>query len=109
MTARPPNPPFETVVHYLAIRKALTHLSHRLTCLHGLQACDGAAPEETWNIDTGVDNRIAEAALELLTEAFGVDKDPQWTDERMSLWMVTPGTDGTQPPKLASSDKGDRP
>src|SRR5947199_116777 len=31
---------------------ALEAARHELTTLHGLVACDGAAPEETWSIDT---------------------------------------------------------
>lgn len=33
-------------------RKALETARHELTTLHGLIAADGAAPNETWSIDT---------------------------------------------------------
>jgi hypothetical protein len=33
-------------------RKALEIARHELTTLHGLIAADGAAPNETWSIDT---------------------------------------------------------
>ena len=33
-------------------RKALEIARHELTTLHGLIAADGAAPSETWSIDT---------------------------------------------------------
>ena len=47
-------------------RKALEIARHELTILHGLIAADGAAPKETWNIDTSA---VVAAIDEALNEA----------------------------------------
>jgi hypothetical protein len=47
-------------------RKALEIARHELTTLHGLIAADGAAPTETWTIDT---NRVVAAIDEVLSES----------------------------------------
>ena len=48
-------------------RKALEIARHELTTLHGLIAADGAAPSETWSIDTSaavvaIDDALSEGA-----------------------------------------------
>ena len=47
-------------------RKALEAARHELTTLHGLIAADGAAPQETWSIDTSA---VVAAIDEALNEA----------------------------------------
>lgn len=49
------------------LREALEVARHELVTLHGLKAADGAAPEETWDIDTSgavaaIDGALNEAA-----------------------------------------------
>ena len=51
-------------------RKALESARHELTTLHGLIAADGAAPQETWSIDTG---DVVAAIDEALSEASCMD------------------------------------
>lgn len=54
-------------------RKALEIARHELTTLHGLIAVDGAAPNETWSIDTSA----AVAAIDdALNEASCTDSHP---------------------------------
>lgn len=42
----------QRALHVAKQRSALEAARHELTTLHGLIAADGAAPHETWSIDT---------------------------------------------------------
>lgn len=54
-------------------RKALESARHELTTLHGLIAADGAAPQETWSIDTSA---VVSAIDEALNEVSCTDSQP---------------------------------
>lgn len=54
-------------------RKALEMARHELTTLHGLMAADGAAPSETWSIDTSA---VVSAIDDALSEASGTGSRP---------------------------------
>lgn len=45
------------------MKKALEEARHELTTLHGLVAADGAAPQETWVIDTNAVIAVIDQAL----------------------------------------------
>jgi hypothetical protein len=54
-------------------RKALEAARHELTTLHGLIAADGAAPQETWPIDTSA---VVAAIDEAINEVSCTDSRP---------------------------------
>lgn len=54
-------------------RKALEMARHELTTLHGLIAADGAAPNETWSIDTSA---AVSAIDDALNEVSCTDSQP---------------------------------
>jgi hypothetical protein len=52
------------------VRMALEIALHDLTCFHGLVVCDGAAPNETFEIDT---NAITQRIEAVIREFFDTD------------------------------------
>jgi hypothetical protein len=53
--------------------RALEIARHELTTLHGLIAADGAAPQETWSIDTSA---AVKSIDDVLNEASCRDSQP---------------------------------
>ena len=69
-------------------RQALEAARHELTTLHGLTAADGAAPLETWVIDThAVTAAIDEALMETASDLAAFDvaiSEPLYRNSRPS-------------------------
>ncbi len=68
------------------LREALEEARHELTTLHGLYAFDGAAPEESWRLNTSKTLTKIDEALGMGWAVFALESNGA---RRLTDWMPT--------------------